>query len=91
MKILKNSDLAKIMGVSVLTIEGRKSREPETLPPTRLIGNMKVWLESDVIEWLNSLPLASSATSQPKAEKAATRGRPTKAETIARRQAGGAQ
>lgn len=55
-KLLNVEDLSKIIKKSVRTIQADCSRNPECLPPRFRIPktNAILWLEKDVIDWLNS-------------------------------------
>jgi len=54
-KMLKAEDLAPLLGRAVSTIKTDVRRRPETLPPRLKIpgSNRLVWVEADVIEWIN--------------------------------------
>ncbi len=83
MKILTNSDIAKIMGKATATIACEKCRTPHLLPPMRILGGRKVWLEEDVQEWLKNLPKTTlplpETSDEPQKRK---RGRPTKSQQV---------
>ena len=55
-KIVGIAYLAPLVGRAESTIRVDVSRRPETLPPRLIIpGSSKVmWLESDVLAWINS-------------------------------------
>lgn len=55
-KILTAEDLAPILHRELRTIKVDATRRPETLPPRlKIPGSKKIlWLEKDVIEWLNN-------------------------------------
>lgn len=55
LKMLKAEDLAPLLGRAVSTIKTDVRRRPETLPPRLKIpgSNRLVWVEADVIEWIN--------------------------------------
>jgi predicted DNA-binding transcriptional regulator AlpA len=50
------TDLAKILHVAPQTINNRMVRDPASLPPPLDIAGQqgRLWLESDVQEWLES-------------------------------------
>lgn len=54
-KMLKAEDLAPLLGRAVSTIKTDVRRRPETLPPRLKIpgSNRLVWVEADVIDWIN--------------------------------------
>lgn len=54
-KTLGPDDLATLLHRSVTTIKVDCRRRPQSLPPRlRIPGSSKLlWLESDVVEWLN--------------------------------------
>lgn len=54
-KMLKAEDLAPLLGRAASTIKTDARRRPESLPPRfRIPGsNRLMWLESDVVEWIN--------------------------------------
>lgn len=54
-KTLTAEDLASLLHRTVETIKTDARRRPETLPPRlRIPGSNKLmWLESDVVEWIN--------------------------------------
>lgn len=55
-KIVGISYLAPLVGRAESTIRVDVSRRPETLPPRLVIpgSNKVMWLESDVLAWINS-------------------------------------
>jgi len=55
-KTLTAEDLAPLLHRTVETIKTDARRRPETLPPRlRIPGSNKLmWLESDVVEWINA-------------------------------------
>ena len=57
LKTLTVEDLAALLQRSVATLKSDVSRRPHTLPPRLVVPGTKVvmWLESDVLEWLESL------------------------------------
>lgn len=61
LKMLKAEDLAPLLGRAVSTIKTDVRRRPETLPPRLKIpgSNRLVWVEADVIEWINEQRKAS--------------------------------
>lgn len=54
-KMLKAEDLAPLVGRAASTIKTDARRRPESLPPRfRIPGsNRLMWLEADVLEWIN--------------------------------------
>lgn len=99
---LDAAGLAAILHCSVETITSNAHRAPGRLPPQiRTGGRRLLWLRADVMAWLEAhrtgpAPAAlrvhggSDATaSVPTSPR--RRGRPTKAEQLARRRAGGAR
>lgn len=54
-KILKAEDLAPLLGRAASTIKADVRRRPESLPPRLKIpgSNRLVWVEADVIDWIN--------------------------------------
>lgn len=90
--IIGIEELAQLLGKSPATIMADRVRAPERVPPsyTPPGGKAPRWLVSDVIAWLRGA--ASSPAPDDDGTTPATaprRGRPTKAETIARRRKGG--
>jgi len=61
MKLLKAEDLAPMLGRAASTIKTDVRRRPESLPPRLRIpgSNRVVWVEADVLEWLNEQRKAS--------------------------------
>lgn len=57
LKTLGPEDLAPLLGRAVSTIKTDVRRRPETLPPRLQIpGSTRLlWLEQDVIEWIESI------------------------------------
>lgn len=92
---LDATDLARILKKSVSTIRSDISRRPGSLPPAIRIGARTLWLPPTVYGWLQDQerPLSEgSGGASPVAPSAARprrRGRPTKAEQIAKLQATG--
>lgn len=84
--IIDTSGLAAVIGVSRVTVQKDLSRAPHRLPPPIFIPGRKGarWLYSDVIRWLESL------RGQPQQPAKRRRGRPTKAEQLARQRAAAA-
>ncbi len=61
LKMMKAEDLAPLLGRAVSTIKTDVRRRPESLPPRLKIpgSNRLVWVEADVIEWINEQRKAS--------------------------------
>ena len=57
LKTLGPDDLAPLLGRAVSTIKADVRRRPESLPPRLLIPGSKqlLWLEQDVVEWIQKL------------------------------------
>lgn len=57
LKTLGPDDLAPLLGRAVSTIKADVCRRPESLPPRLLIPGSKqlLWLEQDVVEWIQKL------------------------------------
>lgn len=53
-KMMRPEDLAPLLDRAVSTIRADARRRPETLPPRLRIpgSNRLVWVEADVIEWI---------------------------------------
>lgn len=53
-RMLRPEDLAPLLNRAVSTIKTDVRRRPETLPPRFKIpgSNRVMWLESDVLEWI---------------------------------------
>ncbi len=94
--------LAALLHAAPQTIKNNASRAPEKLPPpVRTGGRRLIWITKDVFTWLEArragpAPAALRVHGDRGATAPATvlprrRGRPTKAEQIARRRAGGAR
>lgn len=60
-KMLRAEDLAPLLGRAVSTIKTDVRRRPQTLPPRLRIpgSNRLVWLEADVVEWIEEQRKAS--------------------------------
>jgi predicted DNA-binding transcriptional regulator AlpA len=60
-KIMTADDLSPLLGRAVNTIKTDVRRRPETLPPRLRIpgSNRLLWLEQDVIDWLNQCRVTS--------------------------------
>lgn len=95
---LDAAGLALILHCSVDTVVSNAHRAPGRLPPRiRTGGRRLIWLTTDVMDWLEArrtgpapaAPVAPVAV--PAAAPSRRRGRPTKAEQLARRRAGGGQ
>ena len=94
--------LAAILHCSVDTVVSNAHRAPGRLPPPLKTGGRRLlWLLSDVMAWLEA-HRAGPARAAPRvhggrdptgsaAAEVRRRGRPTKAEQLARRRAGGAR
>lgn len=92
-KFLTVKDLAALTRRNEFTIYHWLKREPHRLPrPTRALGRV-LFIESDVRAWINQLreAIAEETESPALARAPRKRGRPTKAQEIARRQAQAAQ
>lgn len=92
--IIGIEELAQLLGKSPATIMADRVRAPERVPPsyTPPGGKAPRWLVSDVIAWLRgaaSSPAPDDETTPATATAPRRRGRPTKAEQIARRREGG--
>lgn len=63
LKTLTAEDLAPLLHRSVDTIKTDVRRRPETLPPRLRIpgSNRLMWLERDVLEWIENCRKASKA------------------------------
>lgn len=85
--VLDAVDLSKLLHRSPATIRADISRRPWTLPPAIRLGARTLWLLSTVIEWLKARerPLDQKKP-EPfyAAEIRRKRGRPTKAEQVAK-------
>lgn len=84
--------LAEILKKSPASIRSDLSRNPRLLPPRLLIGCKKpLWLVSTVLAWLESkvAALQQSQAVLPEAPPKRKRGRPTKAEWMARQRTTG--
>lgn len=57
LKTLTPDDLAPLLGRAVSTIKTDVRRRPESLPPRLQIPGSKqlLWLEQDVVEWIQKL------------------------------------
>lgn len=57
LKTLTPEDLAPLLGRAVSTIKTDMRRRPESLPPRLQIpgSNRLLWLEQDVVEWIEKL------------------------------------
>lgn len=79
-KTLDSQGLGMVLGKAAISVQADLSRAPHRLPPPIRIDGARgaLWLESTVLEWLQSHQLG--ALEQPR-----RRGRPTKAEQLARR------
>ena len=95
--IIGIEELAQLLGKSPATLMADRSRAPERVPPsyTPPGGRAPRWLVSDVIAWLRGSHDASSPAPDDETTPTPTptpaprrRGRPTKAEQIARREGG---
>ncbi len=99
---LDAAGLAAILHCAVETIVSNAHRAPGRLPPQiRTGGRRLIWLTTDVMDWLEArrtgpapaalrVPGGRDATASV-ATSPRRRGRPTKAEQLARRRAGGGQ
>lgn len=90
-QVLTAFDLATILKKSVASVRGDLSRAPQRLPPfIRICGGQALWLPDTVLEWLKghesgqAPPLPPPVPPSPDAAPARRRGRPTKAEQLAR-------
>lgn len=93
-QVLTASDLSEVLKKSVQSIRGDLSRAPHRLPPfIRIGGGQALWLPETVLEWLKGhesgqkTPPPPPPTAVPARRR---RGRPTKAEQLARARTGGA-
>lgn len=88
--VLDVSDLAVLMRRAVPTILSDRSRAPERVPPSCEPPGSKqpLWILDDVLAWLrqHQRPVGAKAKVGRQVGRP-TKGRPTKAEQIARRQA----
>lgn len=93
MRIIRLPELAKIMGLSVFTVQGWSSKHPEKLPPKfQKFGKGNFWLLRDVWFWLGAIdrqaePGAAGASPAPEVPKPG-RGCPSKVERDAAKAAG---
>lgn len=92
--------LAALLQCSPETVKSNASRSPEKLPPPiRTGGRRLIWITADVMDWLKARrdgaapTVTTHGSGRDATASAATsprrRGRPTKAEQLARRAAGG--
>ena len=93
-KLLTPADLADLLGLKIQTVYNRicKGRD---LPPSIKTGRVQRWRPADVESWLEAIKQAQHqstpvAPQKPVIQEAKRRrGRPTKQEQIARREAAG--
>ena len=94
--------LAALLHAAPQTVKNNASRAPEKLPPPiRTGGRRLIWITADVMDWLQARrdgpapTVTTHGSGRDATASAATsprrRGRPTKAERLARRAAGGGQ
>lgn len=83
--LLTIEQLSKYLHKSVSSIRSDASRNPQSLPPIcRLPGNKRLlWRYEDVADWF-AKHVETDPVIHPKTPTAPRRGRPTKAEQIAR-------
>lgn len=88
-QVLTAAELAAILKKSVASIRGDLSRAPHRLPPfIRIGGGQALWLPATVLEWLKGHESGQKPPPPPPAIPAPRRrGRPTKAEQLARSRA----
>jgi hypothetical protein len=83
---LDAAGLAAILHCSIDTVVSNAHRAPGRLPPqVRTGGRRLIWLTADVMDWLE----ARRVDPAPAAASPRRRGRPAKAEQLARRRAAG--
>ena len=86
-KLLSVAALAELLGVAKRTIYNRHSEQGD-LPPSIKIGTRLLFAPDDIEKWLESKRQSPCALAPRPAPAIARRtGRPTKAESIARRNA----
>lgn len=79
------AELAAMLGLATRTIYNRLHTKGD-LPPVMYLGRLPRFAITDVHEWLNAKRSSGSTVTSPVPRR---RGRPTKAEQIARRRMGG--
>lgn len=88
--VIDVAGLAAMLGLSPKTVQQDVYRRPDRLPPRLLVPGVRriLWLRKDVERWLEALPRTPAngvyGTAQSPAPQR-RRGRPTKAEQLARR------
>jgi len=91
--IIGIDELAQLLGKSPATLMADRARAPERVPSSYTPPGSRAprWLVSDVIAWLRGSAASSPAPDDETTPATAPRrrGRPTKAEEIARRREGG--
>lgn len=83
-KLQSPEELAKTLGLARQTIYNRISTGAP-LPPYKKIGRLVRFSSEDVEHWISELPNQDLPETSVDAEEKRRRGRPTKAEQIARR------
>lgn len=78
MRLINVDELSQKIGLAKQTVKNRLSKNPDSLPPRRIIPDCDsiLFLDSDVEKWILSLPLGGALTSYTTAGK--KRGRPRK-------------
>ena len=82
-KLLDESELAEVLGVSVLTVRRNRSAAPYRLPPHVKFGASVRYRLTTVLRWLEEHEVGhdSSPKTEP-TQSAQHRGRPSKTETV---------
>lgn len=80
---LDAAELSQILPLSEATIRADVYRRPWLLPPFVRVGSKVVWLKQTVLDWLKSREVVVLPPSPARSSRG-RRGRPTKAEQIAR-------
>jgi len=76
-EVMNDEQVCELLQISQRTLMNRIYRKDGSTPPYRKIGHQRVWIRSEVIEWLMNLPAHGAPAPRRR------RGRPSKAELVA--------
>lgn len=91
--VIGYDELAQLLGKTAATLQADACRAPERLPPPCVPPGTRSprWLLVDVLNWLAEFRAQPQPVSPAPQDRPRRRGRPTKAEEIARRRAEGGE
>jgi predicted DNA-binding transcriptional regulator AlpA len=75
-RLLSRKDVCALSGLTYVSIWKRMQTEPPSFPRSRIEGGRSVWISSQVLSWLENLPLRKLKSDKAKQTEPASAKRP---------------